>query len=67
MSTLAGTGKRGDDDGPADKATFREPVGVAVDRQGTVFVLDYIRDDPRVRAISAEGTVRTIANTAAMH
>lgn len=60
-STLAGSGKRGVLDGPARTATFEEPTGVAVSLDGTVYVLDYVRDDPRLRKISPKGDVSTIA------
>jgi hypothetical protein len=62
-TTVAGTGEPGDQDGPAGKATFLDPAGVFVDSKGTIYVLDYLGDDPRVRKISAEGIVTTIAKT----
>lgn len=62
VTTLAGSGKRGNDDGPAPKATFQMPVGVAVSKDGTVYVLEYpVESDVRVRKISREGNVTTVA------
>lgn len=64
VTTLAGLGKIGTDDGPAPKATFQMPVGVAVSKDGTVYVLEYgfAGSDPvRVRKISPEGNVTTVA------
>jgi sugar lactone lactonase YvrE len=61
VSTFAGSGKRGGDDGPAGKATFADPAGVAVGRDGTVYVLDYVGDHPRVRRIAPDGAVTTTA------
>jgi hypothetical protein len=63
LTTVAGTGEPGDQDGPAAKATFLDPAGVFADSKGAVYVLDYLHDDPRVRKISAEGSVTTIAKT----
>jgi glucose/arabinose dehydrogenase len=40
VSTLAGTGSVGLMNGPGDLATFRDPVGVAVGADGSVFVAD---------------------------
>jgi hypothetical protein len=62
VSTIAGTGQRGHLDGPAQNATFDTPVGIAVSRDKSVYVLDYDEDDhPRVRRISADGNLTTIA------
>jgi len=40
VTTLAGVGHAGSDDGPGETAGFRFPTGVAVDRQGDVYVAD---------------------------
>jgi hypothetical protein len=62
VTTLAGSGKRGSDDGPASKATFDLPVGVAVSKDGTVYVLESPDEsDVRVRMISPNGKVTTVA------
>jgi sugar lactone lactonase YvrE len=65
VTTLAGSGRSGSDDGPALKATFKGPVGIAVSREGTIYVLDYSTGDPgptKVRKISRDGNVSTIAS-----
>lgn len=41
VSTLAGTGVRGAADGPAAKATFYRPFGLAIGKDGDLFVADY--------------------------
>ena len=56
VTTLAGSGKEGTEDGPALKATFQRPSGIALDGKGNLFVLDR----SRVRKIS-KGKVETIA------
>jgi sugar lactone lactonase YvrE len=40
VTTLAGVGHAGSDDGPGAAAGFHFPTGVAVDRQGDVYVAD---------------------------
>ena len=57
VSTRAGDGIAGSEDGPS--ARFNGPVGVAVDRTGRVIVADTYND--RIRAISPDGSVTTIA------
>ncbi len=59
VSTVAGSAEAGYRDGPADQSQFDSPVGVAVDREGNIFVADTYND--RVRKISTEGAVSTIA------
>ncbi len=61
VSTLAGTGQRGSADGAGTVATFNVPVGVAVDGAGTVYVAD--RYNNRIRKVSPEGTVSTLAGS----
>ncbi len=62
ITTVAGTGKAGDsgDGGPALKARFNEPYGIAVDRQGNLFVAD--RLNRKVRRIDGKsGIITTLA------
>jgi DNA-binding beta-propeller fold protein YncE len=63
VTPLAGSGKSGTEDGPSGVASFQAPVGVAVGRDGAVYVLDYLRADPSVRKIRPDGMVTTIATT----
>jgi sugar lactone lactonase YvrE len=58
VQTLAGSGLSGYRDGPALQATFMFPFGVAVARDGTIYVSDIAAQ--RIRAIR-DGAVRTIA------
>ena len=60
VSTVAGTGEPGFDDG--DKATFNQPRGVACDAKGTVYLAD--RGNHAVRIISRQGA-GSVTNTLA--
>lgn len=60
-TTLAGSGTAGTTDGPVATALFNNPVGVATDSAGAVYITDY--DSNRVRRIS-NGAVETIVNQA---
>jgi sugar lactone lactonase YvrE len=47
------------DGGPATKAYLQEPVAVAVDDAGRIYIAD--RDNFRVRAVDTDGTITTLA------
>ena len=61
ISTLAGTGafSYGGDGGPATRASFFNPSGVAVDGAGNVYIADSMNN--RVRKVDASGTIATVA------
>jgi len=61
MSTVAGNGTAGagGDGGPAVRAQLNRPAGVAVDRQGNIYVAD--TENHRIRKVTADGIIRTIA------
>jgi DNA-binding beta-propeller fold protein YncE len=50
MTTVAGTGKAGHEDGEGAKATFRYPGGVGLDVDGNLYVGDY--ESSRIRKIT---------------
>jgi sugar lactone lactonase YvrE len=59
IEVVAGSGNDGADDGPAASATFRAPVGLARDPDGTLYVSDAAAN--AIRKISVSGDVTTLA------
>lgn len=59
VATVAGSGKAGFADGPAGTAQFNEPIAVAVERTGAIYVAD--RNNHRIRKITPDGRVVTLA------
>ena len=57
----AGTGLRGNQDGPANKASFAHPCGIAVDELGNVYVADC--GNHTIRMVSPDGEVTTVAGS----
>ena len=63
VSTLAGSGAIGSEDGPGAEATFGWAVGVAADSSGNVYVAD--SGSNKIRKIAAGGVVTTLAGSGA--
>jgi uncharacterized protein (TIGR03437 family) len=61
ITTFAGNGTAGfsGDGGPATSAEMFEPIGVAMDASGNLFIVD--DDDNRIRKVSASGIITTVA------
>ena len=59
VGTLAGSGGVGLDDGPPGEATFNQPIGLAVDTDGTVYVSEVSNND--IRRIDTQGNVTSLA------
>ena len=65
VSTYAGVATAGYLDGPAATARFNDPIGVAVDASGDVYVME--RGNQRLRRIEAStGLVSTVAGSGAL-
>jgi sugar lactone lactonase YvrE len=63
VTTLAGTGSSGSNDGAGAVATFKNPQGLAVDSSGNVYVADY--GNYKIRKVSPAGVVTTLAGSGA--
>jgi sugar lactone lactonase YvrE len=61
VTTLAGTGVVGDGNGAPSVATFSQPIGIATDKYGNVYVAD--SNNNLIREISVSGVVSTFAGT----
>lgn len=64
ITTVAGCGKKGysGDGGPATAATLNEPYGVAVDKDGTLYIVD--RLNAAIRRVDGKtGVITTLAGT----
>jgi sugar lactone lactonase YvrE len=59
VSTVAGSGSAGYVDGPAAAAQFNGPIGLAISRDGDIYVADTYNDV--IRMITTAGEVTTIA------
>ena len=59
VSTLAGEGSQGADDGAGNVAKFSGPGGLALDASGNIYVADV--GNHRIRKITAAGAVTTFA------
>jgi sugar lactone lactonase YvrE len=66
ITTVAGSGPTGaanggysGDGGLATEARLNTPIGLVVDRQGNLLIID--RNNKRIRKVSPEGTITTIA------
>jgi sugar lactone lactonase YvrE len=62
VSTVAGCGHSGNNDGHGTAACFRRPTGIAIAADGTLFVAD--TGSNLIRRISSEGEVTTVAGGA---
>jgi sugar lactone lactonase YvrE len=59
VSTVAGTGVAGYVDGAGAQAQFNQPIDVAVDANGVLYVADNLNH--KIRKITPEGVVSTVA------
>ena len=59
VSTLAGNGSIGSTDGPGSAAAFYEPIAIACDTAGNLYIAD--TKNYKIRKVSPNGNVTTIA------
>lgn len=64
VSTYAGTGNAGYRDGSSEQSMFKGPDNIDIDREGNIYVAD--ADNYRIRKITPEGIVTTIAGSGQM-
>ena len=61
VSTIAGSGMSGSTDATGTDASFNEPIGVAVDSSGNIYVADSFNH--KIRKITQQGVVTTFAGS----
>ena len=68
IHTVAGTGVSGEsgDNGPATSAQLKDPCGVAVGTDGSIYIAEYIvhnatTPDHRIRRVGPDGMITTVA------
>ena len=61
VTTFAGSGEAGFQDGPGKQAQFKNPCGLAVDSKNNVYIAD--SGNHRIRKIDTKGTVITFAGS----
>jgi sugar lactone lactonase YvrE len=63
ISTVAGNGSRGfsGDGGVATSASLNNPIGIAVDASGNIYIVD--NGNYRIRKVSTSGIISTVAGT----
>lgn len=59
VTTVAGSGLGGTSDGPATEATFFQPIGLAIDSEGILYISEVTGN--RIRRLDTEGNITTVA------
>lgn len=61
VSTFVGNGSPGERDGTGTQAQLRQPAGIAVDRENTLYVTEWTGH--RIRKVTPQGVVTTLAGS----
>jgi sugar lactone lactonase YvrE len=61
VSTFVGNGRPGFADGPREVAQLSQPAGIAIDKQGNIYVTEW--GGHRIRKINSAGVVTTLAGS----
>lgn len=63
ITTVAGTGEKGfsGDGGPATQAAIHNPVAIAIDPQGSLYIADF--SNHRIRKVTPDGVIQTVAGS----
>jgi len=63
IETIAGTGGKGfgGDGGPATAAMLANPMGLAVDAMGNLYIAD--RENNRIREVTSDGNIKTVVGS----
>jgi gliding motility-associated-like protein len=61
VTTIAGNGTKGNNDGVGISASFNNPIGMSIDAQGNIYVAD--AGSNKIRKLTPQGVVTTITPT----
>jgi len=61
VTTFAGNGTKGNNDGPKANASFNVPASIAADIEGNLYISDFYNHT--IRKVTAQGTVSTLAGS----
>jgi sugar lactone lactonase YvrE len=63
VTTFAGSGSAASTDGTGTNAAFNQPIGIAIDTAGNLYVTDAASSSAKIRMITPAGVVTTLAGS----